>query len=165
MDTEKMVSPLFQNLLANWVWYILSLIACGLSFFLGSIIFGWDYKQRISALEQQQSQPQIFSVAGDLITVNRKPVARFAQKFEMLDTVLPLANGQIITFFAPVVSVEYLNGDKEAIELPRGKFEEFVEVMEARIRENPKHFKEWAPLQVKPDALRKMLKETEADNP
>ena len=131
---------------------------------IGAITFGSDYKHRIAALEKQQSQPQTFNIAGDLITVNRRPVARFAQKFEMLDTVIPLSNGQILTFFAPTVSVEYLNGDKEEIELPRATFEELVKVMEAHISENPERFQGWEPLHIRPDKLREMLEEHENDD-
>ena len=159
---ENLLSGLVQNLMANWISY---LVLCVISFFLGSTVFGRDYKQRIEALEKQQSQPQTFAVAGDLITVNQKPIARFAQKFEMVDKVIPLSNGQVLTFFAPVVSVEYLDGEKEAIELPRATFDEVVKAMEARIRENPGPFKDWEPLRVRPDKLREMLKEHADDDP
>ena len=155
-----------QKLVDHWIRYVVWLLLFVGIYALGAITFGWEYKQRIAALEKQQSEPKTFNVAGDLITVNRKPVARFTQKFEMLDTVIPLSNGQILTFFAPKISVEYLNGDKEAIELPRPKFEEAVKGIEDRIKANPEFLKAFGPpLRVRPDVLREMLKEHENDDP
>ena len=165
MNMENLLSGIIQNLMANWILHLGWLGLCGISLFLGPIVFGWDYKQRIDALEKQQSQPQTFNVAGDLITVDQKPIARFVQKFEMLDEIIPLANGQILTFFAPAISVEYLSGEKEAIELPRATFDEVVKGMEVRFRKNPELFKDWEPLHVRPDKLREMLEEHEDDDP
>ena len=162
---EKLLLWFVQKLVDHWVLCVVFLVLPAGGYVLGAITFGSGYKQRIVALEKQQLQPKTFNVAGDLITVDRKPVARFAQKFEMLDTVIPLSNGQILTFFAPTISVEYLNGDKEAIELPRATLEELVKTTEARIRENPERFQGWEPLRVKPDKLREMLKEHENDDP
>ena len=168
MDTEKVISWLAQEFVLHWAWYCGWLLLSGVGAVLGTLIFGRGYKRRIAALERKledQQQSQTFNVAGDLITVNHKPVARFTQKFEMLDKVIPLANGQIMTFFAPVVSVEYLSGDKETIELPKAKFEEVVRGMEAQFRANPELFKNWEPVHLKPDKLREMLKEYEDDDP
>ena len=147
------------------MWGVVVLLLSVGSYALGAITFGRGYKQRIAALEKQTSPPITFNVAGNLITINRKPVARFAQKFEMLDTIIPLSNGQILTFFAPKISVEYLNGDKEAVELPWATFEELVKTMEARIRKNPERFPDWELLRVRPDKLREMLKEHENYDP
>ena len=162
---EKLLSWFVRKLVDHWSWWVALLVLSAVGYAVGAITFGREYKQRIAALEKQQSQPKTFNVAGDLITVNRKPVARFTQGFEMLDTVIPLSNGQILTFFAPTISVEYLNGDKEAIELPRATFEELVKTMEARIRENPERFQDWEPLHVRPDKLREMLEGHENDDP
>ena len=156
--SKKLLLRFVQKLVDRWIWSVVcSVLSVGTYAALGGITFDLDYKQQL--------QPTTFNIAGDLITVNRKPVARFAQKFEMLDTVIPLSNGQILTFFAPTISVEYLNGDKEAIKLPRATFEELVKTMEARIRENPEHFQDWEPVHVKPDKLREMLKEHKNDDP
>ena len=163
--SEKLLSRFVQKLVDHWLMCVVGLMLSLSSYVLGVVTFGWEYKQRVAALEKQQSQPKIFNVSGDLLTINRKPVARFSQKFESLDTVIPLSNGQILTFFAPTISVEYLNGDKEAIELPRPKFEEAVKGIEDRIKANPEFLKGFEPLRVRPDVLREMLKEHENDGP
>ena len=165
LEAEKLLSWLVQKLVDHWMWGVVGLLLSLSSYALGAITFGWGYKQRIAALENQTPPPITFNVAGDLITANRKPVARFTQKFEMLDTVIPLSNGQILTFFAPKISVEYLNGDNDAVELPKATFEELAETMEDRIRANPERFPDWEPLRLRPDKLREMLKEHENDDP
>ena len=164
MDTEKLLCWFLQDFTFHWlrycIWIILSIAAT----VLGILKFGRDYKQRIAKLEKQQQQSQTFNVAGNLITVNHKPVARFAQQFEMLDKVIPLANGQILTFFVPTVSVEYLTGDKETLELPKSTFEEVVKALENYAKGNYEFLKGMEPLHVKPDKLREMLKKYKDDD-
>ena len=82
----------------------------------------------------------------------------------MLDTVIPLSSGQILTFFVPSVSVEYLDGSSDAVKLPRAAFDEIVTAMEERFKRNPGAFEGWEPLSVKPDALREMLKQHEGES-
>ena len=69
---------------ANWVTHVVWLVLCAMFFGLGAIVFGKDCKARIAALERRLLTPQSIAVAGELISINDRPGARFAQKFEML---------------------------------------------------------------------------------
>lgn len=115
----------------------------------------------IIANQVKTAQSQIVNVAGDQIFIDRKPIARFVQKFEMLDKVIPLANGQIITFFVPTISVEYLNGDKEAIELPKANYEEVLQALDAAVQADPELKYLGDELSINPEALRRMLRKHE----
>ena len=97
-----------------------------------------------------------------MTSVNNKPVARFAGKFESLDTVIPLANGQILTFFAPILSVEYVNGEQEDIELPKMTFEDAAKEIEARVQANPDFLKDRAPLILRPMKVKELMAEATA---
>ena len=87
------------------------------------------------------------------IFVDSTPIARFTQRFEMLDKVIPLKNRQILTFFVPNVVVEFVNGRRDPVPLPKAKFEELVTEIEAVLRAHPERFEGWEPLRVKPGVI------------
>ena len=83
-----------------------------------------------------------FNISGDLISVGGKPVARFEQKFEMLENaVIRLPNGQVVTFFVPSVHVEYTDRTKEPIKLPRAPIKKVVDALQSAVNQRPGLFK------------------------
>ena len=125
-----------------------------------------DLKEEIAKLRVDGKVPPVIQISGDQIVVNRKPVARFTQDWTALDTCVPLDNGQIVTFFAPKVHVEYTDGEREPVELQRATFQELANALTEAVSsgEFKAFFEGLSPLSVKPDALRAMLAEAEADN-
>ena len=144
-------------------WKVVVLLVCALPIFsVGGLSSFVEFSPK------PQVQPELTMRIGTQITkstvyMNEKPIARFAQKFEMLDKVVPLKNGQILTFFAPTISIEYLSGDKEPIELPRATFQEVAAAVDHAIQSNPKQFAGWEPLRLKSDARNMFEDNTEAE--
>lgn len=128
-----------------------------------------DMKRRLKALEDASSGPtsDLSTIMRDSMVAhgniynfnNNKPVAKYTQKFDMLNTTIPLINGQILTFFVPEITIEYADGDKGSIELPKAKFEETAQAVERAVASNPNRFGDWKPLMVDPEALEKKLAE------
>ena len=133
---------------------------------LGVMVFGPDYKARIATLEAKAARPPPMQVMvhGDQIVVGNKPVARFSQALTMYDKVVPLSNGQILTFFMPEVSVEYQSGGEEIVHpLPPPDFERVVQQLSQHVQANPRLMDEWEPLHLRPDTLRRLLREAEEE--
>lgn len=165
MDLDNFWCGLLQ--IINWInefistnWWAPALII-GIAMWLWKKYSEKSLSSRLAKVEQENKQPPTINVSNKLININNKPIAKFTQKFEMLDTVIPLSNAQILTFFAPKVFVEYLNGDKDAVELPSATFEEVLKALEVQIKTNPNFLKGLKPLSVSPAKLREMLKEFE----
>ena len=108
----------------------------------------------------------VVQVSGDQIVVNRKPVARLTQEWTALDTCVPLDNGQIVTFFAPQVNVEYADGEREPVELQRATFNELADALTKAVSSGKFKaiFEGRSLLKVKPEALRAMLADIEAED-
>ena len=129
------------------------------------MFFGRKWRRvnrRLEALEEKASLASsgpTMVAHGNIYNFNNKQIAKYTQKFEMLNTTIPLSNGQIITFFIPKITIEYADHDKGSIELPRAKFEEIVQGMERAFTANPEIFKNWERLSVKPEVLEGMAAE------
>ena len=58
------------------------ILCAGAGTVLGALVFGRNYERRIGTLERkarEESRSQTFNVAGNLITINGNPVARFSK--------------------------------------------------------------------------------------
>ena len=128
----------------------------GVVMFLGNMIYGRRHRQRLAALEAaaKSDSPPLSVTNNNIINVNGRPVARlvpnFEQKFELLDTVVAMPNGQVLTFFVPKITVEYLDsGERESLELPKAKFEEVAERLDAAVRANSSKFAGWEALGIR----------------